>query len=71
LVPEAGRAHKPITTDKVTQMLHREQKPGRPAGGMLLRLMYLFDGRQRRRRRVEMDLLSLSPYLQRDIGYPW
>jgi len=52
-------------------MLHREQKPGRPAGGMLLRLMYLFDGRQRRRRRVEMDLLSLSPYLQRDIGYPW
>ena len=52
-------------------MLHREQKPGRRFGKLLLRLSYLFDGRQRRRRRVEADLLSLSPYLQRDIGFPW
>ena len=37
----------------------------------LLRVLVLFDGRRRRRRQVEQDLLSLSPYLRRDIGYPW
>ena len=52
-------------------MLYHEPKPGFSASKLLLRLTVLFDGRQRRRRRVEMDLLTLSPYLQRDIGFPW
>jgi len=52
-------------------MLHRAEKPAKSPGKMLLRLLYIFDGRQRRRRRVEMDLMALSPYLQRDIGFPW
>lgn len=50
-------------------MLYRESKPS--LGKALLRFFILFDGRRRRRRRVEQDLLALSPYLQRDIGYPW
>jgi len=71
LVAEAGRAHITITTNEVIKMLHRAEKPAKSPGKMLLRLLYIFDGRQRRRRRVEMDLMALSPYLQRDIGFPW
>jgi hypothetical protein len=52
-------------------MLYRERTAGTSPRKALLRLFYLFDRRQRRRRRVEMDLLALSPYLQRDIGFPW
>ena len=52
-------------------MLYREQSAEKSPGKLLLRLLFLFDRRQRRRRRVEQDLLALSPYLQRDIGFPW
>jgi hypothetical protein len=52
-------------------MLHRERTAGPSLRHSLLRLIHLFDSRQRRRRRVEMDLLALSPYLQRDIGFPY
>jgi hypothetical protein len=51
-------------------MLYRERTGGSSLRKALLRLTHLFDGRSRRRRRVEMDLLSLSPYLQRDLGFP-
>jgi hypothetical protein len=50
-------------------MLYRERKPSLRRLVVLVRAY--FDGRTRRRRRVEQDLLALSPYLQRDIGYPW
>ncbi|RYG95552.1 MAG: hypothetical protein EON57_16475 [Alphaproteobacteria bacterium] len=49
-------------------MLYRENKPS--FGRAVQRLFAHFDGRVRRRRRVEQDLLALSPYLQRDIGFP-
>ena len=52
-------------------MLYREPKPEVSVDKALLRFFFLFDGRQRRRRQVEQDLLALSPYLRRDIGYPW
>jgi len=53
-------------------MLYREKSAGFSLDRLLLRLVRLFDSRQRRRhrRRVELDLLALSPYLQRDIGIP-
>ena len=51
-------------------MLYRMNQDDRRIRNLLLRLLALFDGRQRHRRRTEMDLLSLSPYLQRDIGFP-
>ena len=51
-------------------MLYRERTDGFSFRRALLRLTHLFDGRRRRRHRVEMDLLALSPYLQRDIGFP-
>lgn len=51
-------------------MLYRERTGDFSLRKALLRLTHLFDGRARHRRRVEMDLLSLSPYLQRDIGFP-
>ena len=51
-------------------MLYRERTDSFSLRKTLLRLTHIFGGRQRRRRRVEMDLLSLSPYLQRDIGFP-
>jgi hypothetical protein len=50
-------------------MLYREPKTERSLDKALLRFFYLFDSRARRQRRVEQDLLSLSPYLQRDIGW--
>jgi len=50
-------------------MLYRERTTGFSLHKALLRLAHVLDGRQRRRRRVEMDLLALSPYLQRDIGF--
>ena len=50
-------------------MLYREQTVGFSLKKVFLRLPSLFDARQRRRRRVEMDLMSLSPYLRRDIGF--
>lgn len=52
-------------------MLYRERKPETSLDKALLRFFYLFDSRLRRRRRVEQDLLTLSPYMQRDIGFPW
>lgn len=51
-------------------MLYRERTNGFSLNRALQRLSHLFDGRLRRRRRVEMDLLALSPYLQRDLGFP-
>ncbi len=51
-------------------MLYRMNQNSRRLRDAVLRLLALFDGRQRRRRRTEMDLLALSPYLQRDIGFP-
>ncbi len=51
-------------------MLYRISKGNRWLGHTVLRLFAVLDGRKRRRRRTEMDLLSLSPYLQRDIGFP-
>lgn len=48
-------------------MLYRENKPSFRRA--VQRLFAYFDGRMRRRRRVEQDLLALSPYLQRDIGF--
>ena len=51
-------------------MLYRERTGGISLKKALLRLAHLFDGQARHRRRVEMDLLSLSPYLQRDLGFP-
>lgn len=51
-------------------MLYRERTNGFSLQKALLRLSSLFDSRLRRRRRVEMNLLSLSPYLQRDVGFP-
>lgn len=50
-------------------MLYREPKARHSFSRGLLRVLGLFDRRQRRRRRVEQDLLSLSPYLLRDIGF--
>lgn len=51
-------------------MLYRERTAQLTWNKALLRLASLFDGRRRRRRLTEMDLLSLSPYLRRDIGLP-
>ena len=51
-------------------MVYREPTGGFSLHRALLRLSHLFDSRLRRRRRVEMDLLSLSPYLRRDLGFP-
>jgi hypothetical protein len=50
-------------------MLYREPKSPSFRHRTLLRLFFIFDGRGRRRRRVEQDLLALSPYLQRDVGF--
>ena len=50
-------------------MLYREHRPS--LGRAARHVMAFFDGRLRRRRQVEQDLLALSPYLLRDIGYPW
>ncbi len=50
-------------------MLYREHKPSLRQA--LQHIFVFFDGRQRRRRRVEQDLLGLSPYLQQDIGFPF
>jgi len=50
-------------------MLYREPIRELSLDRALMRFFYLFDARGRRRRRVEQDLLALSPYLQRDIGY--
>jgi len=50
-------------------MLYRERKPSLRRAAR--RVLAYFDGRQRRRRQVEQDILALSPYLQRDIGFPW
>jgi hypothetical protein len=52
-------------------MLYRQQKPRRAAHNLLLFLYCLFDRRERRRRQVEQDLMTLSPHLKRDLGYPW
>jgi hypothetical protein len=51
-------------------MLYRPQPDSRAFRHLLLRIASVFDGRRRRRRRTQMDLMSLSPYLQRDIGFP-
>ncbi len=51
-------------------MLYREPKAEVSLDKALLRFFFLFDSRLRRQRRVEQDLVSLSPYLQRDIGFP-
>ena len=48
-------------------MLHRENK--RWFRRVVQALFAYFNGRLRRRRLVEQDLLALSPYLQRDIGF--
>jgi hypothetical protein len=50
-------------------MLYRERTDGFPLRRAVARLIGMFSGVNRRRRRVEMDLLALSPYLQRDIGF--
>ena len=50
-------------------MLHRENKSSLRRAAR--HVLAYFDGRLRRRRQVEQDLLALSPYLQRDIGFPW
>ncbi len=50
-------------------MLYREPTVGFSLKKVFLRLPSMFDARQRRRRRVEMDLMALSPYLRRDIGF--
>jgi hypothetical protein len=55
---------------EVTQMLYSNETTESSRRMALLRFLWLFDGEQRRRRRVETDLLSLSPYLRRDIGFP-
>jgi len=51
-------------------MLYRERTEQLTWNRALARLASLFDGRRRRQRRTEMDLISLSPYLRRDIGFP-
>jgi hypothetical protein len=51
-------------------MLYRERTEQLTWNRALARLVSLFDGRRRRQRRTEMDLISLSPYLRRDIGFP-
>lgn len=51
-------------------MLHRERTYGFSLRRAMARLAGLLAGGNRRRRRVEMDLLALSPYLRRDIGFP-
>ena len=48
-------------------MLYREPKARKFFERGLLPVF--FDRRLRRLRRVEQDLLSLSPYLLRDIGF--
>ncbi len=50
-------------------MLYRETSREFSLQKALLRFFYLFDARLRRQRRVEQDLLSLSPYLRRDLGF--
>lgn len=50
-------------------MLYREPSKEISLDKAVIRFFHLFDREVRRRRRVEQDLLALSPYLQRDIGY--
>lgn len=51
-------------------MLYRQAQPRSLLSRVLLALLVLVDRQRGRRRRVELDLLALSPYLQRDIGFP-
>ena len=55
--------------NEVIHMLYRERTNTFSLRRAIARLFGMFSGANRRRRRVEMDLLALSPYLQRDIGF--
>lgn len=55
--------------NEVIHMLYRERTNTLSLRRGIARLTGMLSGVNRRRRRVEMDLLALSPYLQRDIGF--
>lgn len=50
-------------------MLYREPSKEVSLDRALIRFFYIFDARARRQRRADQDVIALSPYLQRDIGY--
>lgn len=68
---EGQGAHIGASELEINQMLYRERTAGFSLRKALLGFfLALFDRQQRRRRQVEIDLLSLSPHLRRDLGIP-